>query len=145
MIWFFVFCCTQRCEPFSTYPRTYDLIHVAGIESLIKHPGSGKSRYLLEHIMFIAKPTSTFCRVFGGQLSSTFNFFFGLSKSTGSFKLRFLFHSMHYLFHWNALLIVSLSFLSKKKKIVLLPFNFKCNFDLEVVRNFSLVTFNFSM
>ncbi|KAJ9171331.1 hypothetical protein P3X46_014716 [Hevea brasiliensis] len=32
------------CEPFSTYPRTYDLIHVAGIESLIKSPGSSKNR-----------------------------------------------------------------------------------------------------
>lgn len=34
-----------RCEPFSTYPRTYDLIHVAAMESLIKDPVSGKSRY----------------------------------------------------------------------------------------------------
>ncbi|KAJ9188380.1 hypothetical protein P3X46_003742 [Hevea brasiliensis] len=32
------------CEPFSTYPRTYDLIHVAGIESLIKSPVSSKNR-----------------------------------------------------------------------------------------------------
>lgn len=39
------------CEPFSTYPRTYDLIHVAGIESLIKHPGSGKSRCNLVDLM----------------------------------------------------------------------------------------------
>nr|GME09111.1 probable methyltransferase PMT13 [Ipomoea batatas] len=31
------------CEPFSTYPRTYDLIHVAAIESLTKDPSSGKS------------------------------------------------------------------------------------------------------
>ncbi|MBA0584029.1 hypothetical protein Gorai_014863, partial [Gossypium raimondii] len=28
------------CEPFSTYPRTYDLIHVASIDSLTKLPGS---------------------------------------------------------------------------------------------------------
>lgn len=39
------------CEPFSTYPRTYDLIHVAGIESLIKDPGSGKSRCNLVDLM----------------------------------------------------------------------------------------------
>ncbi|CAH9096916.1 unnamed protein product [Cuscuta europaea] len=32
------------CEPFSTYPRSYDLIHVAAIQSLIKDPTSGKSR-----------------------------------------------------------------------------------------------------
>uniref|UniRef100_A0A2P2K750 Methyltransferase n=2 Tax=Rhizophora mucronata TaxID=61149 RepID=A0A2P2K750_RHIMU len=32
------------CEPFSTYPRTYNLIHVAGIESLIKSPGSSNNR-----------------------------------------------------------------------------------------------------
>lgn len=32
------------CEPFSTYPRTYDLIHAVSIESLIKDPASGKSR-----------------------------------------------------------------------------------------------------
>ncbi|CAK9134454.1 unnamed protein product [Ilex paraguariensis] len=32
------------CEPFSTYPRTYDLIHVAAIESLVRDPTSGKSR-----------------------------------------------------------------------------------------------------
>nr|QTZ19607.1 putative methyltransferase PMT13 [Bixa orellana]QTZ19608.1 putative methyltransferase PMT13 [Bixa orellana] len=32
------------CEPFSTYPRTYDFIHVAAIESLIKSPSSSKSR-----------------------------------------------------------------------------------------------------
>lgn len=39
------------CEPFSTYPRTYDLLHVAGIESLIKHPGSTKSRCSLVDLM----------------------------------------------------------------------------------------------
>ncbi|KAM0880599.1 hypothetical protein ACQ4PT_033467 [Festuca glaucescens] len=32
------------CEPFSTYPRTYDLIHADGINSLISDPKSGKSR-----------------------------------------------------------------------------------------------------
>ncbi|XP_022757216.1 probable methyltransferase PMT13 [Durio zibethinus] len=39
------------CEPFSTYPRSYDLIHVAGIESLIKLPGSSKSRCNLADLM----------------------------------------------------------------------------------------------
>ncbi|KAA8520579.1 hypothetical protein F0562_014835 [Nyssa sinensis] len=39
------------CEPFSTYPRTYDLIHVAAIESLIKDPVSGKSRCNLVDLM----------------------------------------------------------------------------------------------
>ncbi|KAK8487061.1 hypothetical protein V6N11_046187 [Hibiscus sabdariffa] len=39
------------CEPFSTYPRSYDLIHVAGIESLIKLPGSSKSRCNLVDLM----------------------------------------------------------------------------------------------
>ncbi|KAK6918422.1 putative S-adenosyl-L-methionine-dependent methyltransferase [Dillenia turbinata] len=39
------------CEPFSTYPRSYDFIHVAGIESLIKNPGSGKSRCNLVDLM----------------------------------------------------------------------------------------------
>lgn len=37
--------CAGRCEPFSSYPRTYDLIHVDGILSLIKEPSSGKNRY----------------------------------------------------------------------------------------------------
>ncbi|XP_073127019.1 probable pectin methyltransferase QUA3 isoform X1 [Henckelia pumila] len=32
------------CEPFSTYPRTYDLIHVTDVESLTKDPSSGKNR-----------------------------------------------------------------------------------------------------
>ncbi|KAI9109926.1 hypothetical protein K1719_018967 [Acacia pycnantha] len=32
------------CEPFSTYPRSYDLIHVASIESLIKDPAFGNNR-----------------------------------------------------------------------------------------------------
>ncbi|KAL7203537.1 hypothetical protein ACSBR2_016756 [Camellia fascicularis] len=39
------------CEPFSTYPRTYDLIHVSAIESLIKDPGSGKRRCNLVDLM----------------------------------------------------------------------------------------------
>lgn len=39
------------CEPFSTYPRTYDLIHVASIGSLIKHPGSSKNRCNLVDLM----------------------------------------------------------------------------------------------
>ncbi|KAM7261069.1 hypothetical protein ACFE04_026544 [Oxalis oulophora] len=39
------------CEPFSTYPRTYDFIHVSGIESLIKQPGSRKSRCSLVDLM----------------------------------------------------------------------------------------------
>ncbi|XP_004306834.1 PREDICTED: probable methyltransferase PMT13 isoform X1 [Fragaria vesca subsp. vesca] len=32
------------CEPFSTYPRSYDFIHVTSIESLIKHSITGKNR-----------------------------------------------------------------------------------------------------
>lgn len=39
------------CEAFSTYPRTYDLIHVAGINSLIRDPASGKSRCHLLDLM----------------------------------------------------------------------------------------------
>ncbi|MED6220547.1 putative pectin methyltransferase qua3 [Stylosanthes scabra] len=39
------------CEPFSTYPRTYDLIHVASIESLTKDPASGKRRCNLVDLM----------------------------------------------------------------------------------------------
>ncbi|KAL0464748.1 UNVERIFIED_CONTAM: putative methyltransferase PMT13 [Sesamum latifolium] len=39
------------CEPFSTYPRTYDLIHVAAIESLIRDPSSGKSRCNIVDLM----------------------------------------------------------------------------------------------
>ncbi|ESW11948.1 hypothetical protein PHAVU_008G072600 [Phaseolus vulgaris] len=39
------------CEPFSTYPRSYDLIHVASIESLIKDPASGKNRCTLVDLM----------------------------------------------------------------------------------------------
>ncbi|XP_047152108.1 probable pectin methyltransferase QUA3 isoform X1 [Vigna umbellata] len=39
------------CEPFSTYPRSYDLIHVASIESLIKDPASGKNRCSLVDLM----------------------------------------------------------------------------------------------
>ncbi|XP_047337756.1 probable pectin methyltransferase QUA3 [Impatiens glandulifera] len=39
------------CEPFSTYPRTYDLIHVDSIESLIKDQISGKNRCNLIDLM----------------------------------------------------------------------------------------------
>ncbi|KAF8380307.1 hypothetical protein HHK36_027789 [Tetracentron sinense] len=39
------------CEPFSTYPRTYDLIHVSSIISIIKYPGLGKSRCNLVDLM----------------------------------------------------------------------------------------------
>ncbi|GAV85585.1 Methyltransf_29 domain-containing protein [Cephalotus follicularis] len=39
------------CEPFSTYPRSYDFIHVSGIESLIKHSGSSKTRCSLVDLM----------------------------------------------------------------------------------------------
>lgn len=39
------------CEPFSTYPRTYDFIHVDAVESLIKGPGSSKSRCNLVDLM----------------------------------------------------------------------------------------------
>ncbi|RDX87020.1 putative methyltransferase PMT13, partial [Mucuna pruriens] len=39
------------CEPFSTYPRSYDLIHVASIESLIKDPVSGESRCNIVDLM----------------------------------------------------------------------------------------------
>ncbi|PIN02333.1 hypothetical protein CDL12_25155 [Handroanthus impetiginosus] len=39
------------CEPFSTYPRTYDLIHVADIESLLHDPSSGKRRCNLVDLM----------------------------------------------------------------------------------------------
>nr|AXF38109.1 methyltransferase [Bergenia purpurascens] len=39
------------CEPFSTYPRTYDLIHVSGIESLIKDSVSKKSRCNIVDLM----------------------------------------------------------------------------------------------
>ncbi|KAL5727620.1 putative pectin methyltransferase qua3 [Ranunculus cassubicifolius] len=39
------------CEPFSTYPRTYDLLHVSNIDSIIKHPGSSKNRCNLVDLM----------------------------------------------------------------------------------------------
>ncbi|OAY73322.1 putative methyltransferase PMT13 [Ananas comosus] len=39
------------CEAFSTYPRTYDLIHAAGINSLIRDPTSGNSRCHLVDLM----------------------------------------------------------------------------------------------
>ncbi|XP_057435543.1 probable pectin methyltransferase QUA3 isoform X2 [Lotus japonicus] len=39
------------CEPFSTYPRSYDLIHVDSIDSLVKDPDSGKSRCSIVDLM----------------------------------------------------------------------------------------------
>ncbi|CAL0315117.1 unnamed protein product [Lupinus luteus] len=39
------------CEPFSTYPRTYDMIHVVSIESLLKDQASGKNRCNLVDLM----------------------------------------------------------------------------------------------
>ncbi|KAH9622725.1 hypothetical protein KSS87_018571 [Heliosperma pusillum] len=39
------------CEPFSTYPRTYDFLHVTGIESLIKDSTSGENRCNLVDVM----------------------------------------------------------------------------------------------
>lgn len=39
------------CEPFSTYPRTYDLIHAVSIESLIKDPATGKNRCNIVDLM----------------------------------------------------------------------------------------------
>ncbi|KAJ4830178.1 hypothetical protein Tsubulata_039742 [Turnera subulata] len=39
------------CEPFSTYPRTYDLIHVAGIESLIKTSDGRRNRCNIVDLM----------------------------------------------------------------------------------------------
>ncbi|PNT61686.1 hypothetical protein BRADI_5g18760v3 [Brachypodium distachyon] len=51
------------CEPFSTYPRTYDLIHADGINSLITDPKSGKSRCDLFDVMLemdrILRPEGT--------------------------------------------------------------------------------------
>ncbi|KAE9605446.1 putative S-adenosyl-L-methionine-dependent methyltransferase [Lupinus albus] len=40
-----------ECEPFSTYPRTYDLIHVSSIESLLKDQASGQNRCNLVDLM----------------------------------------------------------------------------------------------
>lgn len=39
------------CEPFSTYPRTYDLLHAVSIESLIKDLKTGKNRCNLVDLM----------------------------------------------------------------------------------------------
>ncbi|XP_068649748.1 probable pectin methyltransferase QUA3 [Aristolochia californica] len=51
------------CEPFSTYPRTYDLIHVVSIESLMKDSSSGKRRChlvdLIVEIDRILRPEGT--------------------------------------------------------------------------------------
>jgi len=51
------------CEPFSTYPRTYDLIHADAIDSLISDPISGTSRCDLFDVMLemdrILRPEGT--------------------------------------------------------------------------------------
>ncbi|XP_043698214.1 probable pectin methyltransferase QUA3 [Telopea speciosissima] len=39
------------CEPFSTYPRTYDFIHASNIDSLTRHSGSSKNRCGLVDLM----------------------------------------------------------------------------------------------
>lgn len=39
------------CEPFSTYPRTYDFLHVSGLEALIKDSASGEKRCSLVDLM----------------------------------------------------------------------------------------------
>lgn len=39
------------CEPFSTYPRTYDFLHVDGIAMLIEHQGSKRRRCSLVDLM----------------------------------------------------------------------------------------------
>ncbi|XP_047166578.1 probable pectin methyltransferase QUA3 [Vigna umbellata] len=41
----------KRCEPLSTYPRIYDLIHATNIESLIKDPASAKNKCNLIDLM----------------------------------------------------------------------------------------------
>ncbi|CAN1236847.1 Probable pectin methyltransferase QUA3 [Linum grandiflorum] len=47
------------CEPFSTYPRTYDLIHVSGIDSLVKAPGRCSLVDLLVEMDRILRPEGT--------------------------------------------------------------------------------------
>eukprot|EP00268_Persea_americana_P031170 TRINITY_DN3026_c0_g2_i1.p1 TRINITY_DN3026_c0_g2~~TRINITY_DN3026_c0_g2_i1.p1 ORF type:complete len:590 (+),score=92.49 TRINITY_DN3026_c0_g2_i1:390-2159(+) len=51
------------CEAFSTYPRTYDLIHVTSIESLLRDSSSGTSRCHLLDLMIemdrILRPDGT--------------------------------------------------------------------------------------
>lgn len=51
------------CEPFSTYPRTYDLIHADAIDSMISDPISGTSRCDLFDVMLemdrILRPEGT--------------------------------------------------------------------------------------
>lgn len=51
------------CEPFSTYPRTYDFLHVSGIESLTKDSARGKQRCHLVDVMMemdrILRPEGT--------------------------------------------------------------------------------------
>ncbi|XP_024992677.1 probable methyltransferase PMT13 [Cynara cardunculus var. scolymus] len=52
------------CEPFSSYPRTYDFIHVASFESLIKDPTTGKKRCNIVDVMVeidrLLRPEGTF-------------------------------------------------------------------------------------
>ncbi|KAL7592752.1 hypothetical protein Lser_V15G31651 [Lactuca serriola] len=52
------------CEPFSSYPRTYDFIHMASIESLIKDPLTGKKRCNILDVMVeidrLLRPEGTF-------------------------------------------------------------------------------------
>lgn len=39
------------CEPFSTYPRTYDLIHASSIDTILRESASGKMRCNLVDVM----------------------------------------------------------------------------------------------
>ncbi|KAI3681714.1 hypothetical protein L6452_36518 [Arctium lappa] len=52
------------CEPFSSYPRTYDFIHAASFESLIKDPVTGKKRCNIVDVMVeidrLLRPEGTF-------------------------------------------------------------------------------------
>lgn len=71
-----LFC--PRCEPFSTYPRTYDFIHVTDIESLLKNPGSSKNRYLYSLTLYLI---ACLFQVFEpGVLGKLFSTVFSLNK-----------------------------------------------------------------
>ncbi|KAJ9539411.1 hypothetical protein OSB04_032144 [Centaurea solstitialis] len=52
------------CEPFSSYPRTYDFIHVTSFESLIKDPVTGKKRCSIVDVVVeidrLLRPEGTF-------------------------------------------------------------------------------------
>ncbi|GJS11126.1 probable methyltransferase PMT13 [Tanacetum coccineum] len=52
------------CEPFSTYPRTYDFIHMGSVGSLIKDPVTGKNRCNIVDVILeldrILRPEGTF-------------------------------------------------------------------------------------